>query len=395
MQTLDYFKRHLSDYLANLRHFVEIETPTRNVEQAERAASFLTDQYSGLGEIATQPLDGFGPMLRIERPGTGCRVLLLGHYDTVWPVGSWPQLWREAEGRVFAPGVYDMKSGVLFIAWLLRCLKEMDQPHPRLDILLTPDEEVGSLESQPHVQAAAAEADFALVLEPSNLDGSLKLARKGSGDFFIDIIGRSAHQGAEPELGINANVEAAHQVMRLLDLQDEQVGTTVGPNMINGGAAPNSVPDLCKIAVDVRAWTVAEQQRLERSIRGLTPVLRGSEIRVRGKWNRPPMEPTAASIELFERARAVAEGLGLNIEGVRWGGASDANFASAQGAATIDGLGPTGDGAHQYTESIVIDEIPSRLALLTGLVSSLSESPEHWMSQQALAELRSRSKIQD
>jgi glutamate carboxypeptidase len=390
MKTLEYFSDHLDDYLVELRQFVEIETPTGNKEQAERAAAFLTDRFRQFGDITAEQLDMFGPMLRIRRPGLGSRVLLLAHYDTVWPVGSWSQSWRQAEGRVYGPGVYDMKSGLLFILWLLRSIDDLELQQPHIEILLTPDEEVGSLGSQGHVRQAATCADFALVLEPSDLVGSLKLARKGSGDYFVDVLGRSAHQGAEPELGVNAVVEAAHQILRLRELEDEAAGTTVGPNVVEGGTSPNTVPDVAKIAVDVRAWTERECERLDHAIRGLRPVLEGSRLSITGRWNRPPMEPSPASRQLFERARGVGEGLGLAINGVRWGGASDANFASESGAATVDGFGPTGEGAHQPTESIVVDDIPSRLALLTELVTSLTEPPESWMTEEAIAALRNR-----
>jgi glutamate carboxypeptidase len=390
MTSLEHYSAHLADYLAELREFVAIETPTGDVEQAERAADFLRERFSPLGKVTATPLEGYGPLLRIRRPGTGARVLLLAHYDTVWPVGSWTELWGEANGRIYAPGVYDMKGGLLFSLWLLRRLESDGAPHPDLEILLIPDEEVGSLESKPHLDKVAAAADFAIVLEPSDLDGSLKLARKGSGDYFVHVTGRSAHQGAEPELGINAVIEAAHQVTRLVELQDLDAGTTVGPNVISGGTANNTVADRAEIGIDVRAWTEDERQRLDRSIRGLEPVLEGSSLRIEGRWNRPPMEPTPASTELFERARRIGVELGLSIEGVRWGGSSDANFAAAAGAATVDGFGPTGEGAHQPIESIVIDDIPVRLALLTELVVSLAQPLEEWLSEEALASLRGR-----
>jgi glutamate carboxypeptidase len=390
MSSLDYFTNRLPDLLDELREFVAIETPTGEVAQAERAGAFLRARFEPLGTLETAPLPGYGPLIRVRRPGTGSRVLLLGHYDTVWPIGSWTDLWREADGRVFAPGVYDMKCGLLFILWLLRSLDASGLPHPDLDVVLDPDEEVGSLASQSTIKQVAAEADFALVLEPSDLTGSLKLARKASGDFFIEAIGRPAHQGAEPELGVNAVVEAAHQVLRLVELQDLAAGTTVGPNMLSGGTSSNTVADRARIAVDVRAWTDQEVQRLENAIRSLEPVLEGSSLHVTGRWNRPPMEPTRASRELFERARAIGADLGLAFEGARWGGSSDANFAAAAGAVTIDGFGPLGEGAHQPIESIVVDSIPPRIALLTDLVVSLARPPEEWLSSDAVAELRTR-----
>ncbi len=390
MTPRDFFAAHLDDYIGELRQLVAIETPTRDTRQAELAAAFLAERFDPLGEVSAIPIDGFGPLLRIRRPGSGSRVLLLAHYDTVWPVGSWPETWRAATGRVFGPGVYDMKGGLLFILWMLRYLDAHVHDHPEIDILLDPDEEVGSLGSQRHIADAAAIADFALVLEPSNLNGSLKIARKGSGDFFVEVTGRAAHQGAEHHLGVNAVIEAAHQVLRLLELEDREAGTTVGPNVISGGVAPNTVADRARISVDVRAWTQVEQQRLERAIRGLEPVLEDASLTITGRWNRPPMEATPASLALLERARRIGGGLGLAIEGVRWGGSSDANFPAAAGAATVDGFGPTGEGSHQWNESIVVADVPCRLALLTELVVSLAQPPEEWMDDDALAALRAR-----
>jgi glutamate carboxypeptidase len=390
MTTLSYFEDHLDDYLAELRELVEIETPTRGVDGLTRAADFLTECLSPLAEVTTESLDGLGPMLRAHRAGNGPKLLVLAHYDTVWPVGSWPELWRPADGRIFGPGVNDMKGGLLFIPWLLRYLDASGSDHPDIEILLNPDEEVGSLGSIPAIRETAARSDFALVLESINSTGSLALARKGSGDFFVHIRGRAAHQGAEPELGVNAVLEAAHQVLRLIELGDPDRGTTLGPNVISGGTVPNIVAERADISIDVRTWTVAEQHRLEAAIRGLEPVLDGAKIEVTGQWNRTPMEATPASRELCERARHLAAGLGIKLDAVAWGGASDANIAAHAGAATLDGFGPLGDGAHQPTESIVVEALPPRLALFTELVCSLAEPPEKWMSDEALEQMRAR-----
>lgn len=390
MTTVEYFTSSLTDFLDELRMFVEIETPTGDVAQMNRAAAFLHTRLAPHGELSRLALTGFGSLLRLRRPGTEARVLLLAHYDTVWPLGSWPELWRQDSERAYGPGVYDMKCGLLFILWLLRRLDVDARSHPTLDIVLTPDEEVGSLASQSHVRNAAADADIALVLEPTTPDGGLKVARKGAGDYFIDIEGRAAHQGAEPELGANAVLEAAHQILKLNDLQDFESGTTVGPNVVSGGTVANTVPDRARIAVDVRAWTDAERDRLDREIRDLEPALDGTRLHITGRWNRPPMEASAASMELFARARDIAVGLGQSVEPVRWGGASDANFAAATGAATIDGFGPMGGGAHQPTENVVIGSIPPRLALLTELIVSLAQPLDSWLSDDALAQLRDR-----
>lgn len=370
MNSLDFFSKHRDTFLEELRLFTAIETPTGNLAQLDRAADFLMERISTLGDVDRSMMLDHGPMLRIERKGVGIRVLLLGHYDTVWPIGSWSNLWRVDRGRVYAPGVYDMKGGLLFIVWLLRFMKQRAQTHPNIEVILNPDEEIGSPGSRSFIEEAARRADVVLVLEPTNLEGSLKLARKGSGEYVVSIHGRSAHQGVEPEIGANAVVEAAHQILRVLEFEDLAVGTTIGPNVVQGGRVSNMVPDHAEIRIDVRAWTDEESRRLDSAIRNLKPTVKGCQIHVFGGWNRPPMEATDTSLEIFEGARVLGREIGLNLEWVRWGGSSDANIAASVGAPTIDGFGPVGEGAHKLDECIVIDEIPRRLALLSEVVQS-------------------------
>ena len=385
MNSLEFFSHHLQDYLDELHALTAIETPTGEVENLERAALFLTERLGSLGHPERCDLQDHGPLLRLRREGIGSRVLLLAHYDTVWPVGSWQNPWSISHGRAHAPGIYDMKGGLLFILWMLRFFDASGHPHPEIEVLLNADEEAGSPGSRSYIEEAARRADFVLVLEPCNLDGSLKVARKGSAEYVMTIHGRSSHQGAEPEKGINAVVEASHQVLRLLELEDPAAGTTVGPNVISGGQTVNTVPDLAEIRVDVRAWQQSECERLDMAIRRLQPVLEGSEIHVLGGWNRPPMEASPAASQLFDRARSLGRDLGFDLAAIRWGGSSDANLAASVGAATIDGFGPSGEGAHQVDECIVIDDVPRRLALLSELVLSLAIPPEDWLDEAALS----------
>ncbi len=369
---------------------VEMDSPTGDVIRAERLAAALRDRFSEVASVEEESISGYGPLLRIRRSGTGSRVFLSAHYDTVWPVGAWDKAWVERDGRIYGPGVFDMKAGLLFILFLLRWLDENDLDSPDLEILLNPDEEVGSIGSRGNIEDAAVAADFALVLEPASPQGHLKLERKGSGEFVIEVKGRSAHQGVEPEAGVNAIVEASHQILAMLELQDLARGTTVGPNIIAGGSVSNSVASTAEITVDVRAWTRDEQRRLDRGLQELIPHLEGAEITVRGGWNRPPMESSPASIELFQRAREIGSDLGLDLERVAWGGSSDANLAAAVGVPTMDGLGPVGDSAHQFSEHIMVDQLPVRMALFSQLVTSLSIPPENWLSPSALRGFRHR-----
>jgi glutamate carboxypeptidase len=382
MKSLDFFSDHLQDYLDELQTFTAIETPTGDLANLERAAVFLTERLAPFGRPERCDIQDHGPLLRLRREGVGSKVLLLAHYDTVWPVGSWKNLWNVSDGRAHGPGVFDMKGGLLFILWMLRYLDASGRDHPEIEVLLNPDEEFGSPGSRSYIEDAARHSNFVLVLEPCNLDGSLKVARKGSGEYVVTIRGRSSHQGAEPEKGINAVVEASHQILRMLEFEDTAAETTVGPNVISGGQTSNTVPDLAEIRVDVRAWQESETERLDAALRRLQPVVDGAEINVFGGWNRPPMETSSAAAQLFERARALGIDLGLDLKPIRWGGSSDANLAAAVGTATIDGFGPSGEGAHQIDECIVIDDVPRRLALLSELVLSLAVPPEDWLTEE-------------
>ena len=369
--TLNYFERHLNSYLEDLRQLVEIESPTGYEPGIKRAALWLQTQFAGLGELSRFDSDS-GPVLRLFRRGYGPRVLLLAHYDTVHPLGSWSKLWREDKGRIYGPGVYDMKAGLLFILWALRYLNRGGLEHPNLEVLLTPDEEVGSRSSRIFIEDAARGADYALVLEPPTGAGDLKVHRKGVGWYVVKVHGRAAHQGVEPEKGVNAIVEAARQVLKVIEAQDLEKGTTLGPNVARGGTAGNVVADYAEVLVDMRAWTLAEAERVDRFMRALKPENPGARLELEGGLNRPPMEPTPESMELFELARGVALDLGFDSQPGKVGGGSDGNFTAALGVPTLDGLGAVGAGAHQKSEHVIKKELPHRLALLSELLVRLT-----------------------
>jgi len=368
--TLEYFENHLDAYLADLRDLVEIETPTYHLPGIKKAALWLQTQFAGLGELRRFDTEA-GAVLRLFRRGSGPRVLLLAHYDTVHPVGSWKRLWREDRGRIYGPGIYDMKAGLLFILWALRYLTFSGAEHPNLEALLTPDEEVGSVTSRIFIEDAARGADYALVLEPPTSTGDLKVRRKGVGWYKLRVRGKAAHQGVEPEKGVNAIVEAAHQVLRVVEAQDLEKGTTLGPNVARGGTAGNVVADYAEVLVDLRAWTLAEAARVDHFMQALEPVLPGARIEIEGGLNRPPMEPTPESMALFELARGVARELGFDPKPGKVGGGSDGNFTANLGVPTLDGLGALGANAHQHSEHIVAAELPRRMALLAELLTRL------------------------
>jgi glutamate carboxypeptidase len=301
------------------------------------------------------------------RFGGAPKVLLLGHHDTVWPIGSLAtHPFSVRDGVLRGPGCFDMKTGVVMAFHAVAALEDRDG----VTILVTGDEEVGSLSSRTLIEDEARGCAAAFVLEAS-AGGALKTRRKGTSIYRIVVEGKAAHAGLEPEKGINAGVEIAHQILAVSALDDPRRGTTVVPTVLSAGATSNTVPANAVVSVDVRAWDKAEQQRVDDAIRRLTPVLDGARIRVEGGINRPPLD-AASSAALFGLASKLAADLGLDpLRECAVGGASDGNFTAGAGVPTLDGLGAVGDGAHADHEHVIVDEIPRRTALLTALVKSV------------------------
>jgi len=356
-------------YLADLEELVRIETPSGHLPGLERAASRLAEAFAAVGTV-TREATPAGPLLHARVPGRGTRVLLLAHYDTVQPLGSWPELWRVEDDRIYGPGTNDMKGGLLFALHALDLLEP--GARPAVDILLTPDEEVGSGASRARIEAVAREAEAVLVLEAPTNDGDPKVARKGGGQYRVTVHGRAAHQGVEPEKGVNAVLEAAHQILALEGISDPEKGSRLGANVIRGGTVVNVVADRVEIEVDARAWTMDEGERLDAALHGLSPVLPGARLEVAGAFARPPMEALPGSLELFERARRIGAALGEELAPGRVGGASDGNFTAALGIATLDVLGPVGFADHTREEHILRSKVAQRLALLAGLLAELA-----------------------
>ena len=297
------------------------------------------------------------------------RVLLLGHFDTVWPLGTLARWPFEIDGdRITGPGVFDMKAGLVQLFAALQSLDDLDG----IAILATSDEEIGSTTSQQLVEETARGARAVLVLEPS-ADGALKVARKGVGMFRLDVTGRAAHAGLNPEQGINATVEAAHQVLAAAELARPEAGTTVTPTVVTAGTTVNTVPARASVAVDVRAESAAEMQRVATALESLTPTLPGAALKLVSQSVRFPLE-RKMSAELFDRARRHAESLGLGaIDGVGVGGGSDGNLTAAIGVPTLDGLGAVGGNAHAEGEWASLSAMPQRTALVGALVRELLE----------------------
>ncbi|MFF3671203.1 M20 family metallopeptidase [Microtetraspora malaysiensis] len=299
------------------------------------------------------------------------RVLLLGHYDTVWPVGSLARLpWSADGGIARGPGCFDMKAGLVMLFHALAALPDRSG----ITVLINADEEIGSPTSASLIEEAARGRRAALVLEPSGAGGALKIARKGVSAHTVTMLGRAAHAGLEPERGVNALVEAAHQVLAVAALADPALGTTVTPTLLSAGSAGNTVPAEATLQIDVRAADEAEQRRVEAALAALRPCLPGAEIHVVPGMSCPPLEPRR-SAELFDLARRLAEGQGITLRGIAVGGGSDGNRTAAAGTPTLDGLGAVGGGAHADDEHVVLAELPARTALLASLLRELTASP--------------------
>lgn len=362
----------LDRLLADIRELVDIESPSSDLDAVARSAEVVA--RLGAAHLGVQPerlvVDGVTHLR--WRFGPGPHVLVLGHHDTVWPHGTLERIpYAVTDGVLRGPGCFDMLAGLVMAFHAVAALPAPDG----VCVLVTGDEELGSPSSRALIEAEAREASAVLVLEASADGGALKTARKGTSMYEIEVVGRAAHAGLEPEKGVNATIELAHQVPAVAALSDQAAGTTVTPTSATAGTTLNTVPGAARFTVDVRAWSGAEQERVDAGIRALAPVLEGAELVVHGGINRPPLEE-ALSKELFERAVSVAAWLELPVpEQAAVGGASDGNFAAGVGTPTLDGLGAVGGGAHAEDEHVLVDRLVDRTVLLHGLLADLLVDP--------------------
>jgi glutamate carboxypeptidase len=349
--------------LDDLRTLVEIESPSRDLDAiGASAAAVATVIEKRLGGQATLIDSAAGPHVHWSGGGSP-RVLVLGHHDTVFPLGTLERRpFRVEGGRAFGPGVFDMLGGLVQAVHGLAALDDLSG----VEILVTADEEVGSAASRALIEERARACGHVLVFEGAAEGGGLKTARKGCGSFEVRITGRASHAGLEPEAGVNALVEAAHQVLAVQALSRPDLGTTVSPTVASAGTSDNVIPAQATVWVDVRVESAEEKDRVEAAFAGLTPRLEGAALTVRGGVNRPPL-PESASRTLFATARELLPG----IEGVAVGGGSDGNFTGALGIPTLDGLGAVGGGAHADHEFLLVDAMAERANLVTGLVGAI------------------------
>ncbi|TDV57423.1 M20 family metallopeptidase [Actinophytocola oryzae] len=351
----------LAELLADTEELVRCESPSSDPEALARSA----DVVARVGErrLGVAP-ERLGIHLR-WRLGDGSGVLLLGHHDTVWPLGTLDTHPYTVDGGVMrGPGCFDMKVG-------LAMAFHAAAGRSGVTVLVTGDEEIGSPGSRELIEEEARKAGAALVLEASADGGALKTERKGVSNYEVVVTGRAAHAGLEPERGHNATIELAHQILAIAALADPSRGTTVTPTLLSSGTSVNTVPARGSVAVDVRVLDEAEQTRVDVAMRALRPVVPGTTLELRGGPNRPPLQ-ASASEALFARAAALSKELGLpDLRGVAVGGASDGNFTAGVGTPTLDGLGAIGGGAHADDEHVLVDALPDRARLLAALVEDL------------------------
>ena len=373
---LDYLQRRQEDLIHDLESFVAMESSSYDKAALDGLGAVLTERFAALGarcETVEQPERG--DHLRIEWGEGEGQVLLLCHRDTVFKTGDIARNpLRREHGRLYGPGVFDMKAGFTQVLWALQTMQELSlRPRRRVVLLITADEEIGSGTSRSLIEAEARRSDAALVLEPALGEaGALKTWRKGVGEYRLRITGVAAHAGADPTRGASAIGELAEQVLRLHALTDLEAGTTVNVGLVQGGTRPNVTAEHAEAVIDVRVMTVAEGERLDRLLKSLHPVNPRCSLQMTGGIERLPLVKNDKTAALFRRAAALYRELGLgDLSESGTGGGSDGNFASGVGCPTLDGLGPVGDGAHTFEEYVVIDRLPERTALLVRLLETI------------------------
>jgi glutamate carboxypeptidase len=367
----------LPRYLAELASLVNVDCGSYTPDGVNQIAGFCADAFSAMGATFERvPAEGLGDLVIGRLPGDGPRLLLIGHMDTVFDPGTAAERpFRRDGDRALGPGVTDMKGGLLAGLHALAAL-QTSGIHPAVTYVCNPDEEIGSPFSGPHIRRLAAEHDAALVLECARANGDIVSARKGIADYHLEITGRAAHAGVEPEKGRSAVVEAAHQVLALTALNGRWPSVTVNVGVIEGGTRPNVVAARCGLKVDLRAASVAEfdaaATELERLVS--TPTVDGTNAALDRVASHQPMERSAATARLVGLAQEIARELGFSVHDAATGGASDANTCAAAGLPVLDGLGPVGGDDHSPDEWLDVTSIVPRTALLAGLISRIGEA---------------------
>ena len=379
---LRYFEEHQDRMVQTVRELVEIESPSDNKQAVDRMATFLAPKFEALGGSARfHRSHDFGDSLQIDfgqRSGVGSAnrppVLLLGHHDTVYPLGTLAGMpCRTENGRLQGPGVLDMKSGIALMLHAIEALQKWHGGLPRpVTVFLVSDEEVGSHSSRQITEALAKQSVGVLVLEPAaGLRGAVKTARKGVGEYTIRVKGVAAHAGLDPGKGHSAILELARQIMAISKLNNQRQGLSVNAGIIQGGTRTNVVAAEASVEIDVRIKRAKQASGIDRKIRSLRPFDKKCRLEITGCINRLPMERTAGVATLYKKAREIAGQVRWELTEAAVGGGSDGNFTAGLGIPTLDGMGGVGEGAHAVHEFIVISELPRRALLLAGMIESI------------------------
>ena len=378
---LAYFEAQRSTLVETIREMAEMESPSDNKASVDRLGAWLGARFKKLGgkvRFHTQPR--FGNHLQVDFAGArkAKPILLLGHFDTVYKLGTLARMpCQIKKGRLYGPGVFDMKSGIALMLHAIDALQTVHGGLPRpVRVWLVTDEEVGSGSSRAMTEKLAKQCAAVLVLEPSaaasrNNLGALKTSRKGVGEYSIRVIGHAAHAGLDPGKGQSAIVELAHQITRIAGFGEPARGLTVNVGVIRGGTRTNVIAAEATAEVDVRIEKLGDAARMDRKFRALKPVNRNCSLEITGGMNRPPMERGAGTAALLAHACQLALEIGWKLEETAVGGGSDGNFTAALGVPTLDGLGGVGDGAHAEHENVLLEALPKRAALIAGLLASL------------------------
>ncbi len=362
---------------ATLRRYVEQESPSSAPQAIAALCALIAADFAPLSpRVRLHKFMGYGPALQLDLPGPrrSPRILLLGHTDTVYPLGTLAAMpWRSHGGHLCGPGVFDMKAGIVQALFALRALHARGPMPCAVTLLLVPDEEIGSPASRPLTERLALRSQAVLVLEPAaGPAGACKTARKGVARYTIHVRGIAAHAGLDFERGASAIVEAAHQVVAIAALSRPDRGLTLNPGLISGGTRPNVIADLAEIVTDVRFLTASQAARVDAGIRTLRPRNPRCTLQISGGVERAPFERSAATVRLYRLAAQAADAIGFPLAETAVGGGSDGNFTAALGVPTLDGLGAVGEGAHAPHEFVVAREMPRRTALLAELMTTLA-----------------------
>lgn len=368
-----YFTTRNEDMLAALQEIVNLESPSLDRASLDILAERLAKRLNLAGALTDFiDLGQYGRIVHTKILGIQNLppVLILCHYDTVWPNGTIKNRpFSINDNIVCGPGVYDMKASIVIVEFALRYIIEMGYSFKRsIEILITPDEELISPASRSIIQEFARKSAYVLVMEPSTPKGYLKTSRKGVKRLLLEIHGKQSHAGTSPEEGVNAIEELIYQLSKLIELRNLNKNTTVSIGKIKGGVQWNIVADHAEAEVDLRYWSSSEENRLSNEIDKIVPQNSRAELRYKQIFSCPPMEHNSLNTMLFDRVRNIGKKLNLDLCESSSGGGSDANFASSQGIPTLDGLGAIGDGAHSSTEFIYLDSLSTRASLLALII---------------------------